>query len=167
MKKCTIVVLLLALSIVASAQNWTQLGFSAEPGVSFGTPAMGNLATRFWYGGFGIGASAMGFPSGLNLGIGGAGVEADLMYRYVDKRLRGVKPYAAVGYGSSNITFGSTTTTAFRVGSYVGVQVGAYYSSFFAQLGLGVAVDGNGFTVFNRRVGSVFPLFQIGYLYGS
>ena len=165
MKHAISVLILLVLVASAGAQNWTQLGFTAEPGIAFGTPCLGNLMARFWYRGFGVSASAMGFPSGLNLGVTGAGVETDAMYRYSDPRLRGIMPFVAVGYGSSDVMIGATP--AFRIGSYVGAQVGAYYNSFFAQLGLGIALTTTGFQVGPSLRSSVFPLLEIGYLYGG
>jgi hypothetical protein len=162
-----LVVCLLASKGLIWGQDWTQLGFKAEPGVSVGTPCVLNLMARFWLGNFGISGCGLYLPTGFNY-LNGYGGEADVMYKLMMPRQL-VEPYVALGYGWSNISTALSGAPALELlTNYVGLQVGAYYQGAFAQLGLGVGIPPNQFTVLSNgsKVGSlpVWPLIQIGYV---
>jgi hypothetical protein len=163
MKKHLIVLVgVIALAATARGQQ-PPPGFKLEPGISIGTPCVLNLMARFWYGSFGISTCGIYSPAGFSYFSGGGG-EADFMFKPTTGRRQMIEPYIAVGGGFSSI---STTLTNPRLNlttSYVGLQVGAYYSGGFAQLGLGIG----SFRIAGGSVNSgssVWPLFKIGYLY--
>jgi len=86
------------------------------------------------------------------------------MYRFALRGFQGVLPYLGVGAGTSsiNLTSGQWVFRAVNPG-YVCAHVGAYYSSFYAQLGLGV---GN-FTISTAFRTPVFPVLQVGWTYST
>ena len=92
---------------------------------------------RFWYRNFGISTCGIYLPPGLTF-LNGGGGEADVMFKFISGRRSMVEPYVAVGYGASEVKDAVGTQTIHLVTNYVGLQVGAYYSGAFAQVGFGV-----------------------------
>ena len=171
MKKTLLAItLLLALAGTLPAQtniDWSKLGFSAEPGVSVGTPCVLNLTARFWLGNFGISTCGIYSPPEFKF-LSGSGVQADVLYRLQFAKKQPVIPYVALGYGSSNVATNLGTTTLSLATNYIGLSAGAYYMGGFAQLGLGYGLPPTRFRIGAGGSSStlpVFPLLQIGYVY--
>lgn len=156
--------LLAATSLPAqTTPNLTQYGFRAEPGASVGTPCVLNLMARFWYRNFGVSTCGLYLPSGVNF-LNGSGFEGNVMYKLVAGRgaRSRIEPYVAAGYGFSNITSAIGSNTLTLVTNYVGLQVGAYYSGAFAQIGVGYGKFQVASGSSNTRI-AIVPLIQIGY----